>query len=93
MDKQYQDTLQPIKISFGDICSQLKLYNGGLNVIHWMSGVPSETFGDMLVGDPVQRDHAENVLIALSLYIDSNWTLETVDVPLLEDGKEIQHGS
>jgi hypothetical protein len=74
------------KPSFYDICIQNSFNSKKLQEIATTSSVPFSIIEAMCNGKPVERSHAEKVLVAFSKCTHRAWTLSNVNVPLTSAG-------
>jgi len=73
---------QRAKLSFYDVCINHSFNSQKLREIATASGVSFAVIEAMCNGSPVARSDAEKVLAAFSQFVQSNWTLDNVDIPL-----------
>jgi hypothetical protein len=73
---------QPIKPRFIDLCKLYQLDSSLLHSIAETAHVSYSIAYTMFIGDPVARADAENMLVAFSQYVGKLFTLDTVAVPL-----------
>ena len=79
------DYPQTNKISFSTMISMSGLDYQALLEIAKRANIEQRVIDAMYTGVPVQRDHAETILAAISAYTGKTWNLDTVKVVLLEN--------
>ena len=71
-----------IKPTFKNICDHHQL--GSPLLASLASELPYAVVDMMLQGEPVREDHAKIILSRLSFKTGANYTLENMDVPLVD---------
>ena len=74
----------PVKTHFYEICKAYNLGIPGLQHITEVAGVSRETVELMFKGEAVKRADAERVLVVLTQLTGETWSLDNVNVPLID---------